>query len=164
MKRFLLTLAFAALLHAAADPKTEIKKTIADTFKLVQAARTKDDIARAVDGIDVPEWVSIVPDGQNGTRAGAVHDLEGMLAVPPEKRSSPHVDFIWWSETTAKVTVLYWVYDEQEGVVVGAMIRDTWIPTHAGWRRSVHEKLFPNRPLIDHGKPVILPPLPDHLP
>jgi hypothetical protein len=164
MKPLLLTLALAVLLHAADDPKTEIKKTITAAFKSMQIAKTKDDIARAVDGIDLPEWVSIGPDGQSANRAGALHDLETHLAVPPEKRSSPHVDFIWWNETPSKTMVLYWVYDEHEGVIVGAIIRDTWLPTRAGWRRSMHEKLFPNRPLIDHGKPVILPPLPDHIP
>ena len=80
-----------------------------------------------------------------------------MLAVPAEKRGLPQIDFIYWNETAGNASVLYWVYNEQNGRVIGSLARDKWVRTPAGWRRSHHEKFFPDRVLIENGKAVILP-------
>jgi hypothetical protein len=162
MNRVFLAIALAALMQAADDPKAEIKKIIAGNLKAMQAARTQDDILRAIEAMDAPDWVSEF-NGQTWTRADALRELQGMLTIPPEKRGTPKIDFIYWTETPAHVTALFWVYGERDGAVVGSLSRDTWVHTSNGWRRTRHEKYFPDRPLIANGKPVILPPLADQI-
>jgi hypothetical protein len=163
MMRCVIGIAAVLSLWAQEPPREQIKKTIANTMQAVQNARTREDIVRAVEGMDLPEWISTGIGEQDNHRDDAIRVLQDRLSTPPGKRDQPHLDFIWWHETPKKVTVLYWVSGTENGVVTGSMARDTWIPTRAGWRRSVHDKLFPNRPLIENGKPVILPPLADHL-
>ncbi len=41
--------------------------------------------------------------------------------------------------------------------MIGSLYRDTWVQTPAGWRRIRQEKFFPDRPLLEDGKALILP-------
>jgi hypothetical protein len=121
-------------------------------------AKTKDDIARIVNGMDAPEWVSTLPAGETMTRAEEIAGLEGLLAVPPEKRPVPTLDFVYVKETGSNILAVYWVYRQTGHQMVGSLVRDTWVRTAPGLRRIRHEKFFPDRVLVDNGKPVILPP------
>jgi hypothetical protein len=154
----------AALLFltAAFGGDEDIAKTIKDlyasTLSAMKNAKTKEDIQTIVNGMDVPEWVGISPTGETQTRAETLTSLEPLLAVPPEKRPVPTLDFLYVKETGWNVLVLYWVYAKTEHQIVGSLARDTWVRTASGWRRIRHEKFLPNQVLVDDGKPVILPP------
>jgi hypothetical protein len=113
---------------------------------------------RIVGGMDAPEWTGSLPTGETMTRAEAIASLEGLLAIPPEKRPVPTLDFLYVRETGWNVLAVYWVYRQSERQTVGSLVRDTWVRAAPGLRRIRHEKFFPDRVLIDDGKPVILPP------
>jgi hypothetical protein len=59
-------------------------------------------------------------------------------------------------ESAGKVVVVYWVYGVSGRTVIGSMARDTFVRKAEGYRRTLHEKFFTDRPLIQDGKPVIL--------
>jgi len=149
---------FPAAFGADENITQTIKDLYASTINAMKDAKTKDDIARIVGGMDAPEWVSSLPTGETMTRAEAIAGLEGLLAVPPEKRPSPTLDFLYLKETGWNVLAVYWVYRQSEHQIVGSLVRDTWVRTPLGLRRIRHEKFFPDRVLVDDGKPVILPP------
>jgi hypothetical protein len=144
----------------AADEDSQ--KTISDaysaTLTALRDAKTKEDIARMVSSMDAPEWTGTSPAGETLTRSEAISQLESLLAIPQEKRPTAKLDFIYWKETGWNVLAVYWVYRQTEQQLVGSLVRDTWVRTAQGWRRIRHEKMFPDRPLVDEGKPVILPP------
>ncbi len=154
----------AALLFvpAAFGADESITKTVQDlytsTLNAMKDAKTKDDIARIVNGMDAPEWIASLPEGGTMTRAEAIAGLEGLLAISPEKRPTPTLDFLYVKETSWNILAVYWVYRQTEHQTVGSLVRDTWVRTPAGLRRIRHEKFFPDRVLVDDGKPVILPP------
>jgi hypothetical protein len=150
------------LYPAAFGAEDDVKKTIQDlyasTLNAMKNAKTKDDIQNIVNGIDAPEWVGNLFDGQTITRAEALAGLEPLLAIPPEKRPVPTMDFLYVKETGWNFLAVYWVYRQTEHQMIGSLVRDTWVRTAQGWRRIRHEKFFPDRVLIDDGKPVVLPP------
>lgn len=150
------------LVRVAFGADQNIEKTIKDmyasTLSAMKNAKTKDDIQTLVSGMDVPEWVGISPEGATQTRTETLASLEPLLAIPPEKRPVPALDFLYFKETGWNVLVLYWVYAKTEHQMVGSLARDTWARTASGWRRIRHEKFLPNQVLVDDGKPVILPP------
>ena len=135
-----------------------IKDMYASTLNAMKNAKTKDDVQTFVNAMDVPEWVGISPEGATQSRADTQASLEPLLAIPPEKRPVPTLDFLYFKETGWNVLVLYWVYAKTEHQIVGSLARDTWARTASGWRRIRHEKFLPNQVLVDDGKPVILPP------
>lgn len=147
-----------ASLGSAQDNKTTIQNMYAATFAALHDAKTKEDIAKMVDAFDTPDWVSNQPNGQTLTRPEAVLLLESLLATPPEKRPSPKMDVIFMNETKWSVMFLYWVYTAAGENLVGSIARDTFVRTAQGWRRTRHEKYFPDRPLVVDGKAVIAPP------
>lgn len=124
----------------------------------MKEAKTKEDIAKIVDSIDAPEWSSTLPSGETMTRADSIAGLEGMLAIPAEKRPTPLLDFLYVKETDQKILAVYWVYRQTEHQTAGSLVRDAWVRTEAGLRRIRHEKFFPDRILINEGKPVVLLP------
>jgi hypothetical protein len=89
----------------------------------------------------------LVKEGQNG------------IAISPEKRPLPQMDFIYIRQTGWNVLAVYWSYRRSGTRLVGSLYRDTWVETSKGWQRIRQEKFFPDRTLIDDGKPVILPPV-----
>jgi hypothetical protein len=135
-----------------------IKDMYASTLSAMKNAKTKDDIQSIVNGIDVPEWVGISPSGETQTHAESLAALEQLLAIPPEKRPSPTLDFLYVKETGWSILAVYWVYRQSEHQMMGSLVRDTWVRTALGLRRIRHEKFFPDRVLVDDGKPVVLPP------
>jgi hypothetical protein len=140
----------------------DVKKTVQDlytsTLNAMKNAKTKDDIQTIVNGMDVPEWFGNSPTGETQTRAETLASLEPLLAIPSEKRPPPTLDFLYVKETGWNVLTVYWVYRQTEHQLVGSLVRDTWVRTALGLRRIRHEKFFPDRVLVDDGKPVILPP------
>lgn len=146
-----------SLAFAQADSREEITGIYASTFTALREAKTKSDIERLVDAIDVPEWIGSLPTGATLTRADAVTSLMGLLAVAPENRPVPRQQMVYLAETGWNVVAVYWVYGAMGERLVGSMARDTWVRTPRGWRRMRHEKLFPDRALIENGKALILP-------
>jgi hypothetical protein len=56
---------------------------------------------------------------------------------------------------------MFWAYTGIPAAparLIGSLYRDTWVRTANGWQRIRQEKFFPDRPLMENGKPVILPP------
>ena len=161
MKSRLLAAAFL-FFPAAFGADENITQTIKDmytsTLNAMKNAKTKDDIQTLVNGMDVPEWVGISPTGETQTRAESLVSLEPLLAIPPEKRPVPTLDFLYVKETGWNVLVVYWVYRQSEHQMVGSLVRDSWVRTAQGLRRIRHEKFFPDRVLVDDGKPIVLPP------
>jgi hypothetical protein len=161
MKSRLLAAAFL-FFPAAFGADENIIQTIKDmytsTLNAMKNAKTKDDIQTLVNGMDVPEWVGISPTGETQTRAESLVSLEPLLAIPPEKRPVPTLEFLYVKETGWNVLVVYWVYRQSEHQMVGSLVRDSWVRTAQGLRRIRHEKFFPDRVLVDDGKPIVLPP------
>jgi hypothetical protein len=67
------------------------------------------------------------------------------------------MDFVYIQQTGWNVLVVYWNSRRSGTRVIGSLYRDTWVRTADGWRRIRQEKFFPDRPLLEDGKPVILP-------
>jgi len=115
------------------------------TLSALQSAKTPEDVHRMVDAMDSPDWVGIAPTGEKMSRDEAEKQLVGLLSIPPGKRPVPLQKTIYVGETGLRVVVVYWVYRITDQGAVGSMVRDSWMQTPAGWRRSLHEKLFPDR-------------------
>ncbi len=139
------------------DFRQEITKTYEATFSAMRQVKTKADLQKMVDAIDVPEWQSSLPTGEIMTRPEAVASLMGLLNVPPENRPVPRQQMVYMSETGWSAFAVYWIYREAGDQLIGSLARDTWARTPQGWRRIRHEKLFPDRPLVQNGKGLILP-------
>jgi len=137
-----------------------VEKTIRDLYaksrETLRSARTKEDLGRAL-GSFAPEWVGNMPAGETLTLADLMKEGEGALAIPPEKRPLPTMDIVYLRETGWNVLVVYWNSRRSGNQVIGSLYRDTWVRTADGWRRIRQEKFFPDRPLIQDGKPAILP-------
>jgi hypothetical protein len=137
-----------------------IEKTIKDLYASAQAAargaQTKEDVTRAL-SVFAPEWVGKMPAGETLTMADLIKEGESALTIPAEKRPLPKMDFVYIRETGWNVLVVYWNSRRLGTRIVGSLYRDTWVRTGAGWRQISREKFFPDRPLIENGKPLILP-------
>jgi len=144
-------------LFGAGEP---VEKTIKDLYAssqaVLRAARTKDELERALNTF-APEWVGNMPAGETLTLADLMKEAEAGLAVPPEKRPLPKMDFVYIRQTGWNVLVVYWNSRRSGTRIIGSLYRDTWVQTPDGWRRIRQEKFFPDRPLLEDGKPVILP-------
>ena len=160
MRLCLFTMLLAAGLSAADENTIQtIRDLYASSRAEARSARTKAELEHALSTF-APEWVGGMPAGETFTRADLVKEAESVLAVPPEKRPvMPEMDFVYIRETGWNVLAVYWNYRRTGTQVVGALCRDTWVRTAYGWKRIRTEKLFPDRPLIEDGKPVILPPV-----
>ena len=143
---------------AAADEKVEqtIRALDDSSRAAAREARTKEEMRRAL-GTFAPEWVGNMPAGETITLADLVKEAESALSIPPEKRPLPEMDFVYIRETGWNVLAVYWNSRRSGTRVIGSLIRDTWVRTSAGRQRICTEKLFPDRPLMEDGKPVILP-------
>ena len=142
----------------AQDPNVAaVKERYAATLAAMQNMKTPADLRRMFDETDAPEWVSIDPNGETMTRDQAMKGVESILSIPPGSRPIPIQDFVYMATTGKEVIAVYWVYRRTDSGLVGSMVRDTWAHRDTGWRRTKHEKFFPDRPLTDHGNPVILP-------
>lgn len=137
-----------------------VEKTIRDLYaeshKAMREARTQEEMTRAL-GSFAPEWVGNMPAGETLTFADLLKEASAGLALPPEKRPLPKMDFVYLRQTGWNVLVVYWNSRRSGAQVIGSLYRDTWVRTGDGWRRIRQEKFFPDRPLFEDGKPVILP-------
>ena len=148
--------------HSLLGADANVEKTIRDLYTSSQAAireaRTTDDIKRALSTF-APEWVGNMPAGETRTLADLFKEGEAALAIPPETRIAllPKMDFVYIRQTGWNVLVVYWNSRRSGMRVVGSLYRDTWVSTTDGWKRIRQEKFFPDRALIEDGKPQILP-------
>lgn len=117
------------------------------SLSALQSCKSLQDVHRMVEAMDTPDWVSVSPSGDKTSRDEAEKQLLGLLSVPVGQRPIPLQEIIYAIESNGHATVVYWVYRMTDQGQVGSMIRDSWIKTQAGWRRSMHEKIFPDRPL-----------------
>jgi len=143
-------------LAAAEDVTKTIKDLYAASRTTLRDARTRDDLERVFSTL-APEWVGSMPAGETLTIADLRKEAESALAIAPDKRPLPQLDFVYIRETGWNVLAVYWNSRRIGNRVIGALYRDTWVRTADGWRRIRQEKLFPDRPLVEDGKPVILP-------
>jgi hypothetical protein len=156
--------------HAQSQPKAIITSMYERTLDGLQTATTAADIERIVDAIDAPDWVGINPDGTRLTREEAKRELVRSLAGP--RGVQPTIDILWFNQAGNAATSVAWVFGKSQNidtigefgpkgarheVLAGALVRDSWILTSGGWRRRMHEKIFPNRILAVDGKSVVFP-------
>ena len=125
----------------------EISSAYGASLSAMQSAKSPHDINQMVETMDSPEWVSVSPTGEKTSRDQAEKQLLGLLSVPAGQRPTPLQKVVYVSESGLRAVVVYWVYRSTEDGPVGSMVRDTWTRTQVGWRRSLHEKFFPDRPL-----------------
>ena len=157
MRLWIMTLLLSGGLCAADETVEQtIRALYASSRAAAREARTKEDMARALSSF-APEWVGNPPAGETITLADLIKEAEAALAIPPEKRPMPQMDFVYIRETGWNVLVVYWNSRRAGTQVIGSLYRDTWVRTAAGWKRTRQEKFFPDRPLFEDGKPVILP-------
>jgi hypothetical protein len=152
-----LTIALCGVAWPQDQFRTEIGRAYDATFSAMREAKTKADIEQIVDAIDVPEWQGSLPSGAIMTRSDAIAALTGLLSVPPERRPVPRLHMLYTTETGWRGFAVYWVYRQSGNELIGSLARDTWVRTPRGWRRMRHEKLFPDRLLVQDGKGSILP-------
>jgi len=122
-----------------------ISAAYATTLSSLQTARSPQDIHRMVEAMDAPDWVSIAPTGEHMSRSEAEKQLAGLLSIPTGQRPIPNQKLIYASQHGSHLLAVYWVYRTTPQGAVGSIVRDSWSQTPAGWRRSMHEKLFPDR-------------------
>jgi hypothetical protein len=130
------------------------------------------DIERIVNAIDAPDWLSINADGTRLTREEAKRELVRSLAGA--RGAQPTINLLWFNQAGNSATAVAWVFGKSQSidttgefgpkgarheVLAGTLVRDSWILTGDGWRRRLHEKIFPNRVLAVDGKSVVFPPL-----
>jgi hypothetical protein len=158
MNRRLMLLSLICTGLMAADESVEktIKDLYASSEAALRTARSKEELAAALRTF-APEWVGNMPAGETLTLADVQKEVEAGLAIPPEKRPLPKRDFVYIKETGWNVLVVYWQSRRSGTRVIGSLYRDTWVRGADGWRRIRQEKFFPDRPLLEDGKPVILP-------
>jgi len=126
----------------------EISSAYSATLATLQTAKTPEDIRAMVEAMDSKDWVSISPNGEKNYRDDAEKQLVGLLSIPVGKRPVPKQKIIYVNIAGSITTTVFWVYRTTDQGAVGSLIRDTWEKTELGWRRSLHEKLFPDR-LLD---------------
>jgi hypothetical protein len=152
----MLLLISGGLLGADESVEKTIKDLYASSQAAIRTARTKEELAAALNTF-APEWVGNMPAGETLTFSDLLKEAEAGLAIPPEKRPLPKMDFVYIQQTGWNVLVVYWNSRRSGTRVIGSLYRDTWVRTADGWRRIRQEKFFPDRPLLEDGKPVILP-------
>jgi len=152
----LLMLACPGLFAADESVEKTVKELYASSQAILHSARTKEELAQALSTF-APEWVGNMPAGETLTFADLTKEAEAGLAIPPEKRPIPKMDFVYIRQTGWNVLAVYWNSRRSGSRVIGSLYRDTWVRTAEGWRRIRQEKFFPDRPLLEDGKPVFLP-------
>jgi hypothetical protein len=148
--RFFLIANLAALLFLPVARAQEampgaISDAYESTLSALQSAKSPADIHRMMEAMDSPDWVSVAPTGEKTSRDDAENQLKGLLSIPPGQRPIPIQKTIFVSDQRSRVLVLYWVYRVTDQGKIGSIVRDSWLKTSDGWRRTMHEKLIPDR-------------------
>jgi hypothetical protein len=170
----LLALFVPAVSWAGQDPlKDTLQGIYNQTLKAMRSAKTTAEIRQIVNRIDMPQSARIAIDGQMTTVTAeqTIHELEGQLAEPDKEIWK--IDILWVSRVRDEATTVAWIYTKSNSAKVegtdsqkrgdkhpalfGTIIRDKWLFTKDGWRRSSHEKLFPDRILAIDGKDIMPP-------
>jgi len=174
MKRFQITLtAVVVSATSLSAQRPDLKSTLIGlytrTLVAMQQAKTADDIERAIDAIDAPDWTSIDADGTRMTREDAKQQL--VASLTGQRGAQPTIELLWVNQSANSATAVAWVFGRSQivdsageygakgtrhDVLVGALVRDSWVLTTQGWRRRMHEKIFPNRVIAVDGKSVVL--------
>jgi hypothetical protein len=124
-----------------ASIQKEIQATYDRTLRGQNAAKTPEDVDANERLIDTPDWVSVVNDGPpqhwGDLRSGAI----AILGHPQDLA----IRIVKISVSGDKAVVIARVGMPKDVNGDGdrsryALIRDTWIKTPAGWRRTKHEK------------------------
>ena len=147
---------YPVLASAAEDIEKTIKDLYTASHRAMREAKSQADIERLLSEF-APEWVGNMPAGETLTFADLKREAESALAIPPERRPVPKLDFVYMKQTGWNVLVVCWNYRQSGRQTVGSLYRDTWVLTANGWRQTRQEKFFPDRTLIEDGKPVFLP-------
>ena len=170
---FALLFVLGAHLGAQADLQTTLSGMYRQTLSGMQKATSAADVGRIVDAIDTPDWVSINADGARLTREQSKQELVRSLAGP--RGDQPGIEILWLNQSGNAATAVCWVFGRSASVdtagqfgpkgvrheiLAGSLVRDSWTLTKEGWRRRMHEKIFPNRILAVDGKSVVFPPAP----
>ena len=149
MRDIRIGIVIAVLFRGAAQAQEILPPAISSvydaTLSAMQSSKSRQDIIRMVETMDSSDWVGLAPTGEKMSRSQAETQLLGLLTVPAGKRPIPQQKLVYVSDSGSRALVVYWVYRTTEAGSVGSMVRDSWIKTQAGWRRSMHEKLFPDR-------------------
>lgn len=169
---FVLLFVLQGVVNAQSDLKATILGIYTKTLDGMQKATTAAEVEDIVNGIDAPDWLSINADGTRLTREEAKRELVRSLAGA--RGAQPTINLLWFHQTGNSATAVAWVFGRSQTidttgefgpkgarheVLAGALVRDSWILTSDGWRRRMHEKIFPNRVLAVDGKSVVFPPL-----
>jgi hypothetical protein len=114
-------------------------------LSVLQSAKSRADIHKMMEATDTADWVDVAPTGERMSRDVVEQQLSAIVSVPPAERPIPKHKIIYVGDLSSTVLVVYWTYRATARGLVGSMVRDTWIETSEGWRRSTTEKLFPDR-------------------
>lgn len=112
---------------------------------VLQSAKSRADIHKMMDAIDTADWVDVAPTGERMSRDVVEQQLSAIVSVLPGERPIPKHKIIYVGDLRSTVLVVYWTYRATARGLVGSIVRDSWIETSVGWRRSTTEKLFPDR-------------------
>jgi len=174
MTRFQIAVALVLASGSPALAQPDLKSTLLGLYKrtlaAMETAKTAADVDRNVDAIDLPDWISIDADGTRMTRDDAKRQLVRSLAG--QRGSQPSIELLWVNQSGDSATAVAWMFGKSQivdaageygpkgirhEVLVGALVRDSWTLTKQGWRRRMHEKIFPNRVIAVDGKSVVSP-------
>ena len=114
-------------------------------LSVLQSAKSRVDIHKMMESIDTPDWVDIAPTRERMSRDVVEQQLSAIVSVPPGDRPIPKHKIIYVGDLRSTVLVVYWTYRATARGLIGSIVRDTWIETSVGWRRSISEKLFSDR-------------------
>ncbi len=149
MRGIVIGILIAVLFHFAAQAQETLPSAISSvydsTLSAMQSSKSRQDIIQMVEAMDSSDWVGVAPTGEKMSRSQAEEQLLALLSIPVGQRPIPKQKLIYVSDSGPRALVVYWVYRTTEEGSVGSIARDSWIKTQAGWRRSMHEKLFPDR-------------------
>jgi ketosteroid isomerase-like protein len=166
-------LLFALLLFGPADSVfvpddsvVEVRNKIVAAYQQSLDALARGDADAALQ-IDTEDWVSITPGQPELRRQERDEHLRqnvdsqkppaGWVAIwkPDYERNGTSTGIqIYDVKVEGKTaTVLCLVGSTKDRVWTGSQVRDIWIETLRGWKRSRHEKLTVNERLVDGKRP-----------
>jgi hypothetical protein len=90
---------------AAADISTVYQQMLS----AMRSAKSKEEIVKAMDAFDAPDWVGVDPTGKRTSRQEAMKALETLVANPSDKRVLPDMEVVWMNIAGGKASVLMWV-------------------------------------------------------
>lgn len=156
----------ALLLLTLADSALEVRNQIVAAYQQSLDALARGDADAALQ-IDSEDWVSVTPRQPQLRRAerdtyvrqniASQKPPEGWVAIwkPDYEHSGTSTGIqVYDVKVEANTgTVLCLVGSTKGRVWSGSHVRDTWISTPQGWKRSRHEKLTLNERLVDGKRP-----------